>query len=98
MTVKMSLSSVADPGNGLIGRPAPDADAWNAMTFETLPFGSGGAHVGEPPRVKKTCSVPSWFIRNKSEVLIGSPAARIRLLSKTILPFPSGDNAGKVSA
>src|SRR5687768_9352536 len=97
LTVKMSLSSVAEPGNGLIGSPAPEADAWNAMFFDVPPFGPGGDQVGEPPRVRNRTSVPSWFIRNRSEVLTGSPAARSRLLSKTTFPLPSGESVGKMS-
>ena len=54
-TVKMSLSSVADPGNVLIGNPAPEADPWNAMFFDVPPFGSGRrprrrAAPGEEPQ------------------------------------------------
>jgi hypothetical protein len=52
--------------------------------------------VAELPRVSSVCSLPSVFIRNRSEVLTGYPSAWLRLLSKTIF-FPSGDKAGKPS-
>src|SRR6266496_3231427 len=87
---KISLSVVAAPGKRLIGRPVPDAEAWNAI------FLPSGDHVAELPRTSDVCPVPSAFITNKSDVLSGSPSARSRLLSNTIL-LPSGDKAGKPS-
>ena len=57
-TVKMSLSTVAEPGNRFTGSPVPDPDAWNAMFFD-VPPGPGGDQVGEPPRVRNCSSVPS---------------------------------------
>src|SRR5262245_13510693 len=86
----MSLSLVAALGSVLIGRPVPDAEAWKAM------FLLSGDQVAELPRIRNVCSVPSVFITNRSEVFIGSPSARFRLLSNTIF-FPSGDKAGKES-
>jgi hypothetical protein len=88
--MKMSLSVVAAPGSVLSGVPVPDAEAWKAM------FLLSGAHVGEPPRVSRVCSVPSVFMRNRSEVLMGSPSPRFRLLSKTIF-LPSDDKVAKPS-
>ena len=96
-TVKYVAVGCRGPREPIDRQSDTDPDAWKAIIFE-LPFGAPGDQVGEPPRVRYTCSEPSWFIRNKSEVLIGSPAARSRLLSNTILPLPSGDSAGKVSA
>ena len=103
-TTKMSLSYVAAPGSGnLIGHPgivpggrgagghtAFDAERWNAMY---LPFGD---QATELPRVSLVWSVPSAFIQYRSAWLTGSPAARFRLVSNTIRPFPSGDKAGKL--
>src|SRR5262245_16169822 len=86
----MSLSLVAPPGSGRVGRPVPDAEAWKAM------FLLSGDQVAELPRIKNLCSSPLVFITNRSEVLIGSPSARFRLLSNTIF-FPSGDRTGKAS-
>jgi hypothetical protein len=56
-----------------------------------------GDHAAELPRVRNVWSVPSTFIKNRSEVLRGSPGARLRLLSNTILPFPSGDKVAMAS-
>ncbi len=45
--VKMSLSEVAAPGSVLIGRPMPEAEAWNTTfllsgdQFAELPLSSG---------------------------------------------------------
>src|SRR5262245_23950111 len=86
----MSLSLVAALGSGLIGRPAPDAEAWKAT------FLLSGDQLAELPRIRNLCSGPSVFITNRSEVLRGSPSARFRLLSNTIF-FPSGDRAAKIS-
>src|SRR5437762_8164695 len=55
-----------------------------------------GDQVAELPRISHICSVPSVFIRNRSEVLWGSVGNRRRLLSNRIF-FPSGDKAGKAS-
>src|SRR5215510_8131465 len=55
-----------------------------------LPFGDQAAEL---PRVSSVCWLPSWFINHRSEVLRGSPGARFRLLSNTILPFPSRERA-----
>src|SRR5262245_12222514 len=87
----MSLSLVAAPGSVVIGRPAPEAEAWKAMYLLS------GDHVAELPRIRNLCSSPLVFITNRSEVLTGSPSARFRLLMNTIF-FPSGDKAGKESA
>ena len=90
----MSLSVVGAPRSGiLIGGPVPDADRWNAMLWLS------GDQVAELPRTRNVWRLPSSFIRNRSEVLSAStPGIRRRLLSKTILPFPSGDSVGMESA
>src|SRR5262245_24508768 len=88
--MKMSLSIVAELGLGLIGRPVPDAERWNAMY---LPSGDQEA---EPPLVSSVCCFPSALIKKRSTVLTGSPAPRARLLSNT-MRFPSRDNLGNQS-
>src|SRR5262245_8596296 len=88
--MKMSPSLTGGPRSGLVGSPVPDAEAWKAM------FLLSGDQVAELPRIRNICSSPLVFITNRSEVLIGPPSARFRLLSNTIF-FPSGDNAGKLS-
>src|SRR6185503_1821672 len=87
---KISPSVVAAPGRTLIGLPLPDAEAWNAICLPS------GDQVPEAPGTRGVCPVPSTFITKRCEVLKGSPSARSRLLSKTIL-VPSGDKAGKQS-
>src|SRR6267142_2998947 len=87
----MSLSDAGAPASILIGRPVPDADRWNTMLLLS------GDQVAELPRVRNVWRLPSCFIRNRSEVLRGSEGVLSRLLSKTILPFPSGDRLGKLS-
>ena len=71
--------------------PVPDAEAWKAMSLQS------GDQVAELPRVRSVCSVPSVFIKNRSEELIfpvnGSDR---RVLSKMIF-FPSGDKLAKPS-
>src|SRR6266545_5748890 len=52
---KISLSVVAAPGRALIGRPVPDAEAWNAM------FLPSGDQVAELPRTSGVCPVPSAY-------------------------------------
>src|SRR6266567_8302586 len=62
---KISLSVVAAPGKKLIGRPLPEAEAWNAI------LRLSGDQVAELPRTSDICSVPSAFITKRSEVLKG---------------------------
>src|SRR5262249_14932630 len=85
-TTKMSLSVVAAPGSVLVGVPVPDADAWKAMFLQS------GDQVAELPWVRNIGSLPSAFIRNKSEI----PWPARRSLSQTIR-LPSGDKFAKAS-
>ena len=58
-----------------------------------LPFGD---QLGELPRTRNLWSRPSFFITNRSESLVGSPGARLRLLWNTIF-LPSGDSGPPAS-
>jgi hypothetical protein len=100
----MSLSLVGPPGSvrpGIRVPNPPDRERWNAIH---LPSGDQVAEL--PNKVNgvgniPVSEVPSAFIRNKCEFVLvtGAPnATTVRLLSKTIFPFPSGDSDGRVSA
>src|SRR5687768_9526102 len=91
----MSLSSVGAPGLGLPtgGTNRSDAERWKTTLLPS------GDQLAELPRVRNSWWLPSCFITNRSEPFgSGGEANRLtRLLSNTIVPFPSGDNAGSTS-
>src|SRR5262245_22602553 len=90
LATKMSVSLVGAPTSLSRGVPAPDAEAWYAISLLS------GDQVAELPWVKNCCWVPSVFIRYRSERLTHVAQWLKRVLSKTILS-PSGDRAGKRS-
>src|SRR5262245_58680723 len=63
-TTKRSLAVVAEPGSVLVGVPKPEAEAWKTIFLQS------GDQLAELPRARNVCSVPSAFIRNRSDTLV----------------------------